>query len=163
MVFWFVLAAAAIVVASVWPDLLHYLQSVFLPWTRQFLPEPVSELLAGLVVFLDRGICTARRKVSAAWNQFKSTVLGMETTYVQKAPNAVEAVQTCIIDIGNGQGLKRLTTQHLEWDEVPAPVRDAMIVENAPAVRLDTMDVMRSRMKEKVDNMGGFDELVDMA
>ncbi|HPZ14699.1 MAG TPA: hypothetical protein PLK04_10775 [Bacillota bacterium] len=163
MIIWFVLAAVAIVTASVWPDFLYYLQSVFLPWIRQLLPGSISDILAELVAFLDQGICSTRRTVAIAWNQFKSTVLGMETTYLRKDPNTVETVQTCIIDIGDGQGLKRLTTNELEWDQVPEAVRNTMIIENASAVRLDTMDVMKQKMKERVKGIAEFDELVDLA
>jgi len=158
-----VIAVVAVVATAAWPSVLHYLQSYFLPWVQQVLPPAVSEMLTGLVVFLDERACSVRRTAALAWRQFQSTVLGMETTYRKIGPNSVETVQTCIIDLGDGRGLKRTSTYDLPWQEVPDPVREAMIAENASAARLDSRQVVESRFRTRAKEVGGFDKLVDLA
>lgn len=139
------------VLAYFWTKILGFLNG----WLRTRLESKFgTEKCDGYVKFilwLDGKVTLARKQIINGYRWFRENVLRIKETYHKTGSGYVKTTETILAGNGVNEAPQRVVTEEtIPWEELPAPVREAMVRQNTEEAEMDVMDIIADRTKEKL-------------
>ena len=133
-----------------WNYIVDFFQTVIIPWFRDVFGDIAANILASVVSFCDKVISWTRQQIKRAWKWFHERVLGMKTEYKKVSSTQVEGKTTTYTSTQDGKVIRTIKTEQLEWEEVPANIREQYIAINRKSFTVDDKNVLEGKFIEQV-------------
>lgn len=133
-----------------WNYIVDFFQRVIIPWFRGIFGDIAANILASFVSFCDRFISWTRKQIKHIWKWFQVRVLGMKTDYVKVSSTQVEGTTTTYVSAEDGKIIKSVKTEQLDWEDVPANIREHYILNNSNSFAVDDKNVLEGQFIEQI-------------
>jgi hypothetical protein len=154
-----------------WIYIIELFSKVIIPMIRKGLGNQVADAVATIISWLDNPVSIVRGAVLDAWQQFKSGVLGIRTTWKMDRARAVETTEVIyLLDKGeagtrtmtsegmpsisasarldNGEAEIQTTIRRVPREKLPPEIRAKMMRLGTDVAELDMMEALERRVKE---------------
>lgn len=133
-----------------WNYIVDFFQRVIIPWFRNVLGDTAAIILTSIVQYCDKAISWTRRQIKQAWKWFRERVLGMQTDYRKVSSTEVEGTTTTYVQGEDGKIIRTVKTEQLDWEDVPANIREQYILNNSNSFAVDDKSVLEGQFVEQV-------------
>ena len=148
------IALSSMAIVVMWPHILHYLTTVFLPFVKANFSDATFRHLTELFVFLDGKFCPARELLLRGWKLFNYHVLGIKTTYEKTGASTARATTETLVRTEDSRVVKQTSVEEVAWNDIPADIRAQMIKEQRTNGVVDTKAAVHHQMHERCAEAG---------
>jgi hypothetical protein len=141
------LLMTGVLAVILWPFLVWWLARGLIPMLRTTVGDEVADPIAALITWIDRPASFVREQVMSAWRFFNERILAITSTYTKTAEGRFTQRQQTVLRSRGDHAEVKVITRVLDWQDLPAPVRDEMIRRGVPSVQTDDREVIRDRVE----------------
>lgn len=146
----FAILAGLGVVLFFWNYIVDFFQKQVIPLFRKVFGDIVANLLAAFVSFCDKIASWTRKQIKQVWQFFQQKVLGMKTHYEKVSSTQVKRNTIAYTLNNEGKIIESVKTELLDWEDVPAKIRENYIAENSVAFDVDDKNVIEGKFIDQV-------------
>lgn len=133
-----------------WERIHAFLLKNVVPWFQKTFGDIGASILKQLLSFIGQTIRLTRQQIRTGWHWFQSKFLGINSEYVRNNPNEYVCKTTTYVNNENGKVSKIVETEIMDWDSVPAEVRETFIASNpSEPIELDDKKVIETMFKNQ--------------
>ena len=140
--------ACAVSVAAVlllWARIVHFLLNVLVPWVRNTLGNGTADLFSTLISWFDKAIVPPFTVLQSGWRFFTYGIWSIRTWFTKSEGKSAKAWTETVMSTG----VRTVTEEVIDYKDLPAEVRDALLAPAAAPVELDLKGAIRKRMEER--------------
>jgi hypothetical protein len=136
-----------------WEEIVDYFSRYLIPKIREYFGDTVGDIVAEVITFIDKGVCTAKRIISKLWKQFKAIVLSVKTYFEKIGSNEVKIKKESYINKQDGKAYKVISEEVVEWKDLPDEIRAEMLKHNTNIAMTDDMEILEHKFQERAKEM----------
>ena len=137
-----------------WPWIRQFLESKLIPTVRDLFNEKVAGWLADFTCWLDDRATGVRRFSKEAWAFLKHRVLRIRSRYTRITSSSAEQETETWLHADSGKVIRRVTTETLNWEDLPEKIRSEMIRQNKKKSEMDIREAILERAHRKAAEEG---------
>lgn len=135
---------AIVVIIALWHNILDWAKSSLFPWIEKNLPT-IVDAVKDAFTWVDNNVAVPiRRLVKAAWNKLRNYLLKMVTRFDRKTQSTwVKQATSWVIEVLDSPKptVKKVeTVEEVNWDDLPADVKNAWLKNNQSSRELNVTE-----------------------
>jgi hypothetical protein len=142
------IGGGAIVIAALWPYIVDYFSTKLIPWVREAVSDSAADAIADVIAFVDNRMTAGRSLTKSAYRTFRETLLGCKAVYEKMSSNTVRIDTTALLRKGTGELAAESVKTILEWDDLPAKIRQEMIRQNQTKGEINLKSEIEHRVRQ---------------
>jgi hypothetical protein len=146
--------AVALLLAAYWPQIVDLFSVRIIPWVRESVSAALADVLAEMLVFLDKGVTSIRRPIKEAWKYFQRNFLGSKLEVTKTSATQATVKRTTLARDENGKLVTSVVTENLNWENLPPKIREEIIRQNATNAQMDLKKAVAENVQARARKEG---------